>query len=206
MDQDAVAISNTSSAGADTPVTPSFLVSESSELDQLQVSLRNYLDCHPDVHCLVAASMVFHNDRVLLVQRSPQEQAFAHFWEIPGGSCDHQDTTVLHSAARELFEETGLRVLRFNHQIGEGLRFETGSCDQQRQWLKLVFDVDVEEAVGTVTQQQLDEHIKLDPMEHQQWLWATEDEVWSSRVGEIDLKFISPEQRTVILDGFTRRK
>jgi 8-oxo-dGTP pyrophosphatase MutT (NUDIX family) len=185
---------------------PPFELSGSQTLVQFQVTVQQYLTSHPDLHQLVASAMVFHSDRILLVQRSPDEIGHANCWETPGGSCDREDATVLHSAARELFEETGLHVTRFNHQVGEGLRFETGSGNQRKQWVKFSFDVDIGEAKGTVTQEQLGEFIKLDPLEHQQWLWVTEHEIWSSRAGKVDLKFVSPELRLIILEGFAGRK
>ncbi|KXJ87938.1 hypothetical protein Micbo1qcDRAFT_215248 [Microdochium bolleyi] len=47
--------------------------------------------------------------RVLLVQRAPHD-SMPLKWEVPGGGCDEDDPSILHSCARELLEEAGLRA------------------------------------------------------------------------------------------------
>lgn len=56
-----------------------------------------------------AASAVIVDDRnrVLLVQRGTEPEKGR--WSVPGGSCE-PDETYAEAAAREAFEETGLRV------------------------------------------------------------------------------------------------
>ncbi|PYH95654.1 hypothetical protein BO71DRAFT_482697 [Aspergillus ellipticus CBS 707.79] len=51
--------------------------------------------------------------KTLLLQRSPHD-SYPYHWEGPGGGIEPaQDATLLDGAAREVFEETGLRVVRF---------------------------------------------------------------------------------------------
>jgi 8-oxo-dGTP pyrophosphatase MutT (NUDIX family) len=46
-------------------------------------------------------------DRLLLMQRAASD-SLPLLWEVPGGALDPEDPTVLHGAARELWEEAGL--------------------------------------------------------------------------------------------------
>lgn len=56
--------------------------------------------------------------QTLLVRRAASD-SYPLKWEIPGGSVSPaRDASVLHAAARELREETGLRVARFHCPLG----------------------------------------------------------------------------------------
>lgn len=55
--------------------------------------------------------------KLLLVQRSPTD-SWANHWEFPGGGADPSDLTILHTAVREVREETGLEVARFKGLAG----------------------------------------------------------------------------------------
>lgn len=168
--------------------------------------------------------------RLLLVQRSSQDSV-PNRWEVPGGSSDHDDPTILHSVARELEEETGLHLTRFIRQIGPGISFETGQGPRRKTWLKLSIEVDVLElpspSQGLVQDQgntarlgddeqvggQLPDSIpiRLDPREHQNFAWATEDDirhsdpnrpVWDQ--GQFEL--FNEEQRMLMLQAFELRR
>ncbi|WYZ39077.1 hypothetical protein EsH8_III_000991 [Colletotrichum jinshuiense] len=56
--------------------------------------------------------------RVLLVRRSATEAAVPLKWELPGGSAESADGDSLAAAARELWEETGLRARRAAALVG----------------------------------------------------------------------------------------
>lgn len=58
------------------------------------------------------------------------------------------DPTILHSLARETFEETGLRLTRFVRQIGSGVDFVTGYGVREKRWCKLSFEIEVSEIEG----------------------------------------------------------
>lgn len=91
--------------------------------------------------------------RLLLVQRAATERAFPNLWEVPGGSSEATDPTVLHSVAREVFEETGLHLTRVVRQVGQGVEFTSSSniVDQngvprpRKVFLKLTFEIEVAE-------------------------------------------------------------
>ncbi|PWI68691.1 hypothetical protein PCL_01780 [Purpureocillium lilacinum] len=56
--------------------------------------------------------------QTLLIRRAASD-SYPLKWEIPGGSVSTaRDASVLHAAARELREETGLRVARFHCPLG----------------------------------------------------------------------------------------
>ncbi|KAI9720166.1 MAG: hypothetical protein M1812_002984 [Candelaria pacifica] len=95
---------------------------------------------------------------LLLVQRS-LDDTLPDRWEIPGGSCDTTDPTLFHSLAREVFEETGLHVTRIVREVGPGERFQTGnphSKQPPKTWLKLSFEVEVEEVTRAIQEELTD--------------------------------------------------
>ncbi|KAK1971928.1 hypothetical protein LY78DRAFT_734156 [Colletotrichum sublineola] len=56
--------------------------------------------------------------RILLLRRSAREKAMPLRWELPGGGADAPDGDALAAAARELWEEAGLRAVRFVALVG----------------------------------------------------------------------------------------
>lgn len=115
--------------------------------------------------------------------------------EIPGGKIDDTDETLLHAAVRELKEETGLTATRVRSKVAE-FTFEDGRPGRPPvTWLKLIFEVEVK-----------DLNITLDPVEHQQYLFASEEEVVKDLVGDVKLAYISPPNKRIKLDAFKLRK
>lgn len=111
--------------------------------------------------------------------------------EIPGGKIDDTDKTLLHAAVRELKEETGLMATRVRSKVSE-FTFEDGRPGRPPvTWLKLIFEVEVK-----------DLNITLDPVEHQQYLFASEEEVVNDLVGDVKLAYISPPNKRIKLDAF----
>lgn len=51
-----------------------------------------------------------------------------------------------------------------------------------------------------------DVQVKMDPEEHQDWVWAKRTEVEKGWVGKRELGITSTEQRQVILDAFAKRE
>lgn len=66
----------------------------------------------------IASSLVFepNEGRLLIVQRSATDYG-AHMWELPGGTVDPHES-VLEGAARELLEESGLRLTSVKCAVG----------------------------------------------------------------------------------------
>lgn len=142
--------------------------------------------------------------RLLIVQRASDETAFPNKWEVPGGSCERNDPTVAHSLGREVFEETSLRLTRFCRKVGESNSWTDGRDNTK--WLKLTFEIEVEEVHGLGSQHTKEGYeqatIKLDPKEHQKYAWVTEDEFKQSHVNSGPYPTISEAQSEKILEAF----
>lgn len=68
--------------------------------------------------------------------------------------------------------------------------------DRTTTWLKLVFEMEVQNADTVV----------LDPVEHQKYLYASEDEVIKDKVGDVELRYISPANKEVKLEAFRQKR
>jgi len=195
------------------------------------IPLSKWLDQHPDYSGLATGAFIFAPahlssppaPKLLLVQRAAAERSFANLFEIPGGAADLTDPTILHSVAREVFEETGLHLTRLTRQVGDGLSltFKSG-----KPWMKLSFEIEVQE-IGGGDGSQLrtlsDIQVTLDPREHQAFRWVTEDEAKDAvcflkegeggrdrNMADIaqlegELRLTSEDQKRVILLAFARQ-
>lgn len=138
--------------------------------------------------------------RVLLVQRAAHD-SMPNRWETPGGAADPEDASLLGAAARELWEETGLRAGRVVGVVTEGEGRGPGSMFTNRTgrriFCRFAFEVEVEE-VG--------DGVRLDPGEHQDWVWATEGEVREGRVGGREIVVTNGQMMRLILEGFRLRR
>lgn len=173
-------------------------------LRQHTIPLSTFLTRNPQYTNLAIGALIFypstptHPTRLLILQRASTEHAFPNLWEVPGGSSDPEDPTILHSAARETFEETGLRLGRFVREVGKGVEFVTG----KNTWVKLSFEIEVIEVHGRKAEGAVDDvEIRLDPEEHQNYKWVTEQEIREDRY-----PIVTGEQKEVMLEGFELRK
>lgn len=142
-------------------------------------------------------------------------------WEVPGGAVDAGET-VLAGAAREVREEAGLAVTRVAALVvhpSEGARGEGVDggylirTTRGKRIPKYTFLVDVGDS-GCV---------RLDPVEHVDYVWATEEECRARRVvrrsggggggggsedevGVVELEFTTEAQEDAILNAFAMRR
>ena len=204
-------------------------------LRHLTIPLPTFLALNKQYTNLAVGSFIFRSSKsatpdphLLIVQRAATESGFPNKWEVPGGSCEASDPTILHSLARETFEETGLRLTRFKRQIGSGSKFVTGYGVREKQWLKLSFEIDVAEigecdmrsgrldgglenvapgenmsrdGANGVDGGMDDVCITLDPEEHQAYAWATEKEIKEGKYA-----VVTAEQQSLMLEAFALRK
>lgn len=141
---------------------------------------------------LVASAVVIHSGRVLLLQRAAH--AFQPLvWELPGGRCEARDESVIASAVRELWEESGLAATQVVDVVGE---YEW--LDRGEPWKKITFLMVVERSDQIDGQPQ----VILDPKEQASFAWATEEEVIANECGTVSLNWTSDEQRQMVLDAF----
>ncbi|EUC44314.1 hypothetical protein COCMIDRAFT_6384 [Bipolaris oryzae ATCC 44560] len=168
----------------------------SADLQEFAISAPEYLSQHTQHDVLVTGAVVFDKDgKILLVQRAADEKAFPDFWEIPGGKVEDDDETILHAAARELKEETGLRAIRVLRKVAQFTFGDEKPGRPTTRWLKLIFEMEVDHADAVV----------LDPVEHQRFVFASEEEVVNDRAGEMVFKYINATNKAVKLEAFKGR-
>lgn len=88
-------------------------------------------------------------------------------------------------------------MTKFVRKVGE---FGFGEYSKRRQkdvvWQKLIFEVEVKSL----------EKVVLDPVEHQDSLFATEEEVKVDQVGGVQLTWITPINKDINLEAFRLRR
>ncbi|KAK3317704.1 NUDIX hydrolase domain-like protein [Cercophora scortea] len=134
--------------------------------------------------------------KVLLVQRASHD-SMPNKWEIPGGAVDDDDATIVHGAARELREEAGLVATRFGPLVtgfgdGRANLHVFANRNATRWFCRFVFIADVGDC----------EAVKLDPNEHQDFVWAEEEEVREQRVDGREIPITHETMRAIILNAF----
>ncbi|KAL8737683.1 MAG: hypothetical protein Q9181_001443 [Wetmoreana brouardii] len=200
-------------------------------LQHYAIPLPHFLATNPEYDRLVCSAFIFtpplstHTTShqfpscLLLLQRTAHDTHYPSKWEVPGGSAKEDDPTILHSLAREVFEETGLRLTRLLRQVGEGMKWTTEEKDdatgniKEYKWLKLSFHIEVAEIAKPqliVDAASFYEYLssiplQLDPEEHEYSTWASEDDIGefveNGTVGE-GPDIVSKEQAERMLMAF----
>ncbi|KAI9860486.1 MAG: hypothetical protein M1813_006145 [Trichoglossum hirsutum] len=208
------------------------------ELNSLAISLESWLSSHQEYQILAVGALIFGyrrptsedapgDDRqphLLLIKRS-ENCTHPGCWEVPGGSVESGDPTILYAVAREVSEEAGLRLTRFIEQIGGGVRYR--SQRRKAKGFKLSFEIEIAEIPAYMTirgslharnndsQMCSDESdkvpsledipISLNPTEHQAYEWVTEEDL---KIGYKAGKYSTMEEELyqVMLTGFARHK
>ncbi|CAG7556221.1 unnamed protein product [Fusarium equiseti] len=184
-------------------ILPEFKFTFDDSVSEWNVNHREWLKTHDKTwDSLATGALIFDaSNRILLLQRAPDD-SMPNRWEIPGGACDDEDESVLHGCARELWEEAGLEATHIRHVIPDGAGGKPGQVFTNRTgkrfFCKFSFEVDV---VDT-------RDVKLDPKEHQDYVWATEEEVKVQRMREEDreIPLTNAIMVRVVEMGFALRK
>lgn len=193
-----------------------------ASLSHLTVPLAKFLERYPKYRMLAVGACIFspssqNPSRLLLIQRAATERSFPNLWEIPGGSSEFSDPTVLHSVAREVFEETGLHLTKFVTEVGDGIEFRTSV---KKLWLKLSFEIEVAElnhiseessqrASSSISKENSSNTnmmesvaITLDPEEHQNYAWVIEEDLRNYTVNTGPYPLVTEDQRQMLLEAF----
>lgn len=180
---------------------PTFNFTIDNCLGSWNVSMREWLsknDKHWDG--LATGNLVFNEDGNLLIIQRASHDSMPNRWEIPGGAADDEDPNLFYSAARELWEEAGLKAKRFTHVVTQGPDREPGDVFTNRTGTRLFcrfsFNVEVENS----------DHVRLDPNEHQNFAWVTEDQVRQQRIGEMSIPITNQNVQSLMLEAFRLKK
>ncbi len=201
-----------------------------ASLAVFNISKAAFLAANPHIARVMAAAMVFRPNpsasgppQALLICRAATD-TYPLTWEVPGGSVDASDATILDGVARELWEESGLVAAHMAAPIlmapegtlTEDMRARLGIQPQDETlgigadrltvtftetgnlWAKLTALVTVQSTDAVV----------LRPEEHGEATWVTEADVVRGEFPGTEgaegkkIAFLSDGVRRTILDGF----
>jgi 8-oxo-dGTP pyrophosphatase MutT (NUDIX family) len=131
-------------------------------------------------------------------------------WEPPGGGLEPHDPTILHGAAREALEESGLVVARAACVVGRPLvytlqsRHRSGPLEGEPMWfgkLDFVFELAPGDDDGSFVA------VTPDPAEHCDFAWASERELLAGQMADgRPLPITYPEQKARLLQALRMRR
>jgi len=160
-------------------------------------------------HGLAGGNVVFDatGRRVLLIQRASHD-SMPNRWEIPGGAVDDEDASILHGAARELREEAGLTAVHYHSAVT--VNAESGSLEHvftnrtgTVTWCAFIFVAEVRWPEDVSENDRSVPVVTLDPNEHQDFVWAMEEEVRDQRMQSgRAIPFTTPEVQGIVLNAF----
>ncbi|KAK0108229.1 hypothetical protein ONS95_003049 [Cadophora gregata] len=101
-----------------------------TSLDHHSTTPSQWFTLHPRIARLCVGALIFRYNittdpvtsaktttpQILLIKRAASD-FLPNLWEIPGGSVESNDETLLHAVVREVWEETGLLVREINAQV-----------------------------------------------------------------------------------------
>jgi 8-oxo-dGTP pyrophosphatase MutT (NUDIX family) len=170
-------------------------------LTPFNITVKTYLSHHPSYDGIAGSALIFSPQGRLLILQRASHDSMPNRWETPGGAVDFSDPSILDGVAREVLEEAGLRTTKVLRLIGPGDgRTVFFTSRKGLKICKFTFEVEVEST----------EAVRLDPREHQDYLWVSEEECRGRRVereGEVvEFEFTGPAQEATILEGFRLRR
>ncbi|KAM3506604.1 hypothetical protein MY10362_002258 [Beauveria mimosiformis] len=213
-----------------------------SSLASFNISKAAFIAAHPPIARVMAGAMVFRPNpspssssssssssppQTLLLCRAATD-SYPLKWEIPGGSVDAGDATILDAVARELWEETGLTAAHMVAPIvmvpeeqqplteatraGLGIQPQDEGLGVHADGLTVTFEETGRlwgKVTALVTVRGGDADVVLRDEEHGEAAWVTEEDVQRGELPEGDgtrerrrMDFVSDGVRRAILDGF----
>ncbi|KAJ5873713.1 uncharacterized protein N7529_002143 [Penicillium soppii] len=171
-------------------------------LNYFTIPIADFIAARPEIDgfaiCAYIFSRAHSTPRILLLQRALSDSS-PGCWEGPGGACEPEnDKTVLDSLVRETFEESGLHVSRVVDLVAVDCWEHRRRNGDKIRLAKYSFLVEVCEGSKEFEGKQepvptSEIPIRLEPTEHQAFVWATEDDVQLSIESTNGLyKFPSP--------------
>lgn len=166
-------------------------------LEYLNIPLAEFTASRPEFDSFAVGGYIFSpkelsdhglasQRRVLLLQRA-ETDSMPGCWEGPGGASESDDKTLLDGVAREVLEETGLHVSKIAELVGVDSWTHTRRRDGFKfRIAKYSFIVEIYDAFKKLpdgTQAPVateDIPVRLEATEHQEFEWATEEEVQRS--------------------------
>ena len=89
-----------------------------------------------------------------------------------------------------------MEAIKILRKVGEIVWEEKSRrTGKDQRWLKLIFEVEVKEM-----------DVVLDPVEHQDYLFATEAEIIDEKAGNTTLTYISPLNKAINMDAFRLKR
>ncbi len=155
------------------------------------ITPEEYLTANPALAGLIVSAVIIHKHRVLLIQRAAHD-GFPLKWECPGGQADTTDETVLHGLCREVHEETALVV---THVVDVADMVEFDGREGGR-WRKITFLVVLDDEEVPI--------VRLSAEEHEDTVWAADEEVIAGRCQGRVIEFAYEGQRQTVLDSLRR--
>ena len=117
----------------------------------LEGPISNYFSAKPPYNNVIFEALIFtpppQPPRILLLQHTSggaDSNAFSSYWQVPSGKPLADDPTLLHTLARVVREQTGLRLSKVETMIGTEEGFgsrHTGTV----QWMRMLYIVEVAE-------------------------------------------------------------
>ncbi|KAJ7455375.1 NUDIX hydrolase domain-like protein [Mycena galericulata] len=109
---------------------------------------------------IIAESSVHPSWKLLLLQRSDDEETLPSMYELPGGNCEPEDGTIFDAVSREAREETGLVISEVLSEFEEFEYSTKRGAAKQLNFLVRVREMPEGPLVPT-----------LHPEEHQTYVW-----------------------------------
>ncbi|OAA64018.1 NUDIX domain protein [Cordyceps fumosorosea ARSEF 2679] len=203
-----------------------------ASLAGFNISRAAFLAANPHLARVMAAAMVFRPNpdppltsslpQTLLICRAATD-TYPLRWEVPGGSVDASDATILDGVARELLEESGLvashmvaPILMSPHEdlpeavrAGLGIQPDDEGLGAEGLTVTFVETGNLWAKLTVLVRVRSTEEVRLTPEEHEEAAWVTEEQVRRAELppaeGEAEgrrMDFVSDGVRRSILDGF----